>query len=48
MTSTLNTILFIIYLIIGGIPTIYLTISVPVVIIYKLYRWIRYHISIMD
>lgn len=34
--------------IIGGLPTIFLTLSVPVVIGYKIYRKCRYGISLMN
>ena len=32
----------------GGIPTLFITISAPVIIVWKMYRKIHYNISIMD
>lgn len=34
--------------ILGGLPTLYLTFSIPVVLGYKIYRKARYHIAITD
>ncbi len=34
--------------IVGGGSTLYLVIAMPAVIIWKLYRWIRYREGLMD
>lgn len=40
--------LVLVYAVIGGASTLFLFFSMPVVIIWKIYRKFRYHISIMD
>lgn len=47
MATFLGVLTMIFLVILGGIPTIFLTLSVPVMIGYKLYRKIHYGISMM-
>ncbi|MEG2440791.1 MAG: hypothetical protein RSB37_04720 [Acetivibrio sp.] len=43
-----NVLVIIILALLGGIPTFYLALSMPAVIVYKFYRKIRFGTSLMD
>ncbi len=34
--------------VIGGLPTLYMVVSMPVILVWKIYRKFKYHISIYD
>ena len=34
--------------VVGGLPCLYMAISMPAVLIWKVYRKVKYHISILD
>ena len=48
MNSVVITIITIFFGIIGGGSTLFLTISIPAVLIYKIFRSIKYKISLFD
>lgn len=48
MTGLFNALLIAFLVLVGGLPTLYLTVSVPAVLGYKIYRKVRYKISLMD
>lgn len=48
MGTILNVLVMIFLGIVGGIPALYMFFSIPAVIGYKIYRKVRYNISIMD
>ncbi|WP_166435301.1 hypothetical protein [Lacrimispora indolis] len=37
-----------VYAVIGGLSTLYLFLSMPAVIVWKIYRKFKYHISLMN
>lgn len=37
-----------VYAVIGGVSTLYLFLSMPAVIVWKIYRKFKYHISLMN
>lgn len=48
MNQIFITIITILFGIIGGGSTLYLTISIPAVLIYKIFRSIKYRVSLYD
>ncbi len=48
MDQLLSYILFAIMAIIGGIPTVFLVLSIPVIIVWKVYRKIRFGYKLTD
>ena len=48
MSQILRMIFLVIMAIVGGLPTLFLVISFPAVIIWKIYRCIRYGYKITD
>ncbi|GLC78655.1 hypothetical protein [Lacrimispora brassicae] len=46
--NTFIIIMIAIYGVIGGLSTLYLFFSMPAVIIWKIYRKFKYHISLMN
>lgn len=47
MENLLNIFIIGLLILLGGLPTLYLTFSVPIVIVYKFYRKFHYGISLM-
>ena len=48
MDQLLSYILFAIMAILGGIPTVFLVVSIPVIIAWKIYRKIRFGYKLTD
>ena len=44
----LNTLIFIFMAIVGGVPCVLMLLSIPVLIVWKLYRKCKYNISMYD
>ena len=45
-TKMINAILVVLLVLIGGVPSILLTLSVPVMLVWKIYRKVRYGYSL--
>lgn len=48
MNGITSIILVTIMALLGGIPTLFLTLGIPATIIYKIYRKVHYNIAITD
>ena len=48
MGNIVSIILVVLMAVLGGLPTIYLTVSIPVVIGQKIYRKVKYGCSMFD
>lgn len=48
MSGILDTILMIFLFILGVLPTLYLTLSIPAVIVWKIYRKVKYGYSLYE
>lgn len=46
--NTFIAFLIVVYGVIGGVSTLYLFFSMPAVIVWKIYRKFKYHISLMN
>ncbi len=48
MENVIGVIMVVLMALLGGLPTIYLTVSIPVVIGQKIYRKVKYGCSMFD
>ena len=48
ITGIANALVIFLLILLGGVPILYLTLSIPVVIVWKIYRKIKYGYTLYD
>ncbi len=48
MTGIANALVMFLLILLGGVPVLYLTLSIPVVVVWKIYRKIKYGYTLYD